>query len=64
MEDGQRDVNVVHGASHARIDNGGLDRLAGPRAANADLRPALGIAVWVAAVGHLQTSPISSCACS
>lgn len=24
---------------------------------NADLRPALGIAVWVAGVGHLQASP-------
>ena len=52
-EEGVRDINVVHGTSHARVDHGGLDRLAGSRAVNADLRPAFGIGVWVAAVGHL-----------
>ena len=52
-EEGVRDINVVHGASDAGVDHGGLDRLAGGRAVDADLRPAFGIGVWVAAVGHL-----------
>lgn len=56
-EEGVCDINVVHGTSHTRIDHGGLNRLAGTRVANADLRPALGIGVWVATVGHLQDLP-------
>ena len=53
-EEGVRDINVICGTSHARVDHGGLNRLAGSRAVNADLRPAFGIRVWVAAIGHLS----------
>lgn len=49
---GHGDINVMHSTARARIDYGGLDCLAGSRVVNADLRPTLGIVVWVAPVCH------------
>ena len=51
---GSGDIDVVQGAPLARVDHGGLHRLAGRRAVDADLRAAFGVAVGVAGVGHLR----------
>ena len=53
-EQGLRDINIIHGTCDARINHSGLDRQAGSRVGNADLRPTLGIGIWVATIGHLR----------
>ena len=52
-EEGPRHINVVLGPRDASVDDGGFDRLAGRRVADADLRPAFRVGVGVAAVGNL-----------
>lgn len=50
---GLRDINVIRGTPLARIDYSSLDCPAGSGVVNTDMRPTLGIGVWVGAIGHL-----------